>query len=201
MGRYNCTAWIKSHIFVLRDNNVSGDDKAVTMYTYDIFHDHRCWIVHSEYPSPDQTDDSITMSFWKWYLLAKQNYPARLPLANTGTQSLHFVWAEVTSHWQLGRQANGAGQDNWGHRSGPWFSIKMLSYQYRKSHCGDKTIVRSSYLHNGISYTGKMPSLYIESGPGLIFYPRLSKISANERKEFTHVMCSLLGWDFVHSQT
>ena len=36
----------------------------------------------------------------------------------------------------------------------------MLSYQYRKSHCGDKTILRSSYLHNGISYTGKMTSLY-----------------------------------------
>ena len=43
---------------------------------------------------------------------------------------------------------------------GPWFNIKMSSYQYRKSHCGDKTIVRSSYLHNGISYTGKMTSLY-----------------------------------------
>ena len=44
--------------------------------------------------------------------------------------------------------------------TGPWFNIKMLSYQYRKSHCGDKTVVRSSYLHNGISYTGKMVSLY-----------------------------------------
>ena len=43
---------------------------------------------------------------------------------------------------------------------GPWFNIKMSSYQYRKSHCGDKTVVRSSYLHNGISYTGKMTSLY-----------------------------------------
>ena len=29
-----------------------------------------------------------------------------------------------------------------------------------KSTCGDKTVVRSSYLHNGISYTGKMSSLY-----------------------------------------
>ena len=47
---------------------------------------------------------------------------------------------------------------------GPWFNIKMSSYQYRKSHWGDKTVVRSSYLHNGISYTGKMAS-YIESGP------------------------------------
>ena len=36
----------------------------------------------------------------------------------------------------------------------------MSSYQYRKSHCGDKTVVRSSYLHNGISYTGKMATLY-----------------------------------------
>ena len=34
---------------------------------------------------------------------------------------------------------------------GPWFNIKMSSYQYRKSHCGDKTVVRSSYLHNGMT--------------------------------------------------
>ena len=44
--------------------------------------------------------------------------------------------------------------------SGPWFNSKMSSYQYRKSHCGDKTVVRSSYLHNGFSYTDKMTSLY-----------------------------------------
>ena len=49
----------------------------------------------------------------------------------------------------------------WRHKEpGPWFNIKMSSYQYRKSHCGDKTILRPSYLHNGISYTGKMTSLY-----------------------------------------
>ena len=36
----------------------------------------------------------------------------------------------------------------------------MTSYQYRKSHCGDKTILRPSYLHNGTSYTDKMTSLY-----------------------------------------
>ena len=44
--------------------------------------------------------------------------------------------------------------------SGPQFNMKMASYQYRKSHCGDKTILRPSYLHNGISYTGKKISLY-----------------------------------------
>ena len=52
----------------------------------------------------------------------------------------------------------------------------MTSYQYRKSHCGDKTILRPSYLHNGISYTGKTTSLYwigaqviIVSVNGLLF--------------------------------
>ena len=39
---------------------------------------------------------------------------------------------------------------------GPWFNIKMTSYQYKKYDCGDKTILRPSYLHSGISYTGKM---------------------------------------------
>ena len=43
---------------------------------------------------------------------------------------------------------------------GPDFNIKTSSYQYRKSHCGDKMVVRSSYLHNGIFYTGKMSSLH-----------------------------------------
>ena len=38
------------------------------------------------------------------------------------------------------------------HYPGGWFNIKMASYQYRKSHCGA--------LHYGISFTGKMPSLY-----------------------------------------
>ena len=45
-------------------------------------------------------------------------------------------------------------------RTGPWFNKKMSSYQYMKSHCGDKTVLRPSYLNNGISYTGKMTSLY-----------------------------------------
>ena len=36
----------------------------------------------------------------------------------------------------------------------------MPSYQYRKYHYGDKTVVRLSDLHNGISFTGKTTSLY-----------------------------------------
>ena len=45
-------------------------------------------------------------------------------------------------------------------RPGPQFNIKMTSYQYRKSHCGDRTVLRPSYLHNGISNTDKLTSLY-----------------------------------------
>ena len=29
--------------------------------------------------------------------------------------------------------------------TGPWFNIKMSSYQYRKSHCGDKMVIRSQW--------------------------------------------------------
>ena len=49
--------------------------------------------------------------------------------------------------------------------AGPWFNTKMSPYQYMKSHCEDKTIVRSSHLHNGISYAGKMASLYWKTPP------------------------------------
>ena len=53
---------------------------------------------------------------------------------------------------------------------GPWFNIKMPSDEYRKSHCGDKTVVRSSYLHNGISCTGKITSLYWIRALDVIFH-------------------------------
>ena len=43
---------------------------------------------------------------------------------------------------------------------GPRFNTKMTSFRYKKSHCGDKTVIKSSYLHNRISYTSKMTSLY-----------------------------------------
>ena len=52
-------------------------------------------------------------------------------------------------------------------KPGPWFNIKISSYQYRKFHCGDKTVERSSYLQNGISYTGKMISFVLNRPPGI----------------------------------
>ena len=44
-------------------------------------------------------------------------------------------------------------------RPGCWFDIKIPSYQYRISYW-DKIILWPSYLHNGISYTGKTMCLY-----------------------------------------
>ena len=38
--------------------------------------------------------------------------------------------------------------------------LRAIGNQDMKSHCRDETILRPSYLHNGISYTGKMASLY-----------------------------------------
>ena len=53
---------------------------------------------------------------------------------------------------------------------GPRINIKMPSHQYRKSNCGVKTAVRSSYLHNGISYTILVRwHLCIEQAPGYVF--------------------------------
>ena len=89
--------------------------------------------------------------------------PAHLYNGNPYTQerwSLHWDGAQVSTKTtmkpvteQVPRETN----DN--QEPGPRFNIKT-SYQYRKSHRGDKTVVRLSYLHNGISYTCKMLSLY-----------------------------------------
>ena len=44
--------------------------------------------------------------------------------------------------------------------SGGWINIKVPSYQYRDCHFGDKTILWSSYLHNGIPYPSEMKILF-----------------------------------------
>ena len=68
---------------------------------------------------------------------------------------------------------------------GPDSIIKMTPYQYRKSHCGDKTISRSSYLHNGISYTGNRTSLYW-----------IGALLPNEKYEYElFIACSIVAED------
>ena len=75
-------------------------------------------------------------------------------------------------------------------RPGPWFNIKMSSYQYRKSHCGDKTVVRSSYLRNWISYTGKMSFLYWIGALDVSLLPRTRRChnTAAKRVEYAYVV-------------
>ena len=60
--------------------------------------------------------------------------------------SYSMYWVEILPHWKQG--------------PGGWCNMQMPSCQYRNSHCGDKTILRPSYLHNGFSYTCKMTSLH-----------------------------------------
>ena len=41
-----------------------------------------------------------------------------------------------------------------------WYTLITGVRSHRKSHWGDKTVVRSSWLHNGISCAGKTTSVY-----------------------------------------
>ena len=67
----------------------------------------------------------------------------------------------VQKHAWVGEECNGCRISQIRLRGpGYWINIQMPSYQHRKSHSGDKTILRTSYLHNGFPYTGKMTSLY-----------------------------------------
>ena len=100
-----------------------------------------------------------------WRVLVDAMPPVCLPIKN-----LSNVFFKLNYRFQVYSPQNANGvvllapghqlPQYWPTSAGPRYNIKMLSYQYRKSHCGDKTVVRSSYLHNGISYTGKSRSLY-----------------------------------------
>ena len=83
------------------------------------------------------------------YLKFHSNFPGANELIEEPPETVHITHRDCILPWHPSERA-----------TGPRFNIKMPSYQYRKSHCGDKTVVRSSYLHNGISYSGKKSSLY-----------------------------------------
>ena len=70
----------------------------------------------------------------------------------------------------------------WKYDPGPRFNIKMSSYQNRKFHCGDKTVVTSSYLHNGIFYTCKISLYWIG---GLMVFPRLDIPVRSEKRQLS----------------
>ena len=87
----------------------------------------------------------------------------------------HDIQSRISAKWERGKQY---GQHTrhinslvlW--RPGPRFNTNMLCYQFRKSHCGDNTVVRSSYLDYGISYIDKIASLHwISSLDGILKMP------------------------------
>ena len=80
--------------------------------------------------------------------------------AQTALDSCNVFYAKLQYHIRITQCGIGDIDPSDVETSGPRFNIKVTSYQYRKSHCEDKTVVRSSYLHSGISYTGKKTSLY-----------------------------------------
>ena len=75
----------------------------------------------------------------------------------------------------------------------------MPSYQYRKSHCGDKKILRPSYLYNGNPHTWK-DHLYTETSPRLLPVPPWSSwaLSGQARETFgLHLLLLLDGGHHV----
>ena len=96
----------------------------------------------------------LYMGFYSQHKKDMQSYATKYELRNVRFLCNLYIymwrkyWQHISDQWRKSPT------------SGPWFNIKMPSYQYKKSHCGDKTILRPSYLHNGLSYTDKMISLY-----------------------------------------
>ena len=112
--------------------------------------------------------------FWNGlYILSAQLVSFSLPNAKHlnhergDQQPPASFWLSRYSRWRVraGLQVVNTAWRAWGwtavKSAGAWFNIKIPSYQYKKYQCGDKTILRPSYLHNGISYTDKMASYRI----------------------------------------
>ena len=74
----------------------------------------------------------------------------RLPSASSG----HAISRWYITIQKIRRMSVFLFVDEWKH--GPSLDIKGSSNQYRKSHPGDKTTVRSSYLHNWNRCTGNI---------------------------------------------
>ena len=106
-----------------------------------------------------RADSRLVPSQWETSLLCGLGQERCNSIANAMELNLSCTnpQSNTVSHWLGANLESGLLQC---FLPGGWINIKMPSYQYRKSHCGDKTILRPSYLHNGISYTGKTTSLY-----------------------------------------
>ena len=95
------------------------------------------------------------------------HHPSQHSIHNsTHHPSQHHYTPYITTHKPLLQQTTTITTNTKYHKSRHHNTQQLsgsrfkMSYQYMKSHCGDKTVVRSSYLHNGVFYTGKTASLY-----------------------------------------
>ena len=153
---------------------------------------HR-WPVNSPHKGPATWkmfpfDEGIMPDKGQWHNLTKTlpKLPRVLPLV----AMLKLVWLRSRTYtsWMISClwQRFCVESDSWGvlhigtamcrvqiktilsfltYSTGPWFNIKMPSYQCGKFHYGNKTVIRWSYLCNGNSYSGKMTSLFWNQPP------------------------------------
>ena len=78
---------------------------------------------------------------------------------------------------------------------GSQFSIKILSQQFRKSHCGDKIFIKTFHLYNWISYTDK--HFYIEIAPDHIFIVAADVLSPHSARPSARIMLVITETSFV----
>ena len=93
---------------------------------------------------PYPPNDPLFIITWLVWLNHNTQKVANLPITKRGDRlkPQHLGWPATTiSTWFL--------------------LLPYVNYmEWRESYCGDRMILWSSYLHNGISYTGRMTSLY-----------------------------------------
>ena len=99
-----------------------------------------------------------------------------------------YIYIHILKDWSTGTGAIVWLKQHHRRSPGGWFNIKMTSYQYRKSHCGDKTILRPSYLHSWISYTDKISSLYC-----IMALKNMDKSLCAQRQQSV-AMCKIVQW-------
>ena len=77
-----------------------------------------------------------------------------------GLFSTPYYATSTERFWFCASKCSNSGCGTNTNRAGPQFNMKISSHLYKNNHCRDKTVERSSYLHNGIFDTGKTTSLY-----------------------------------------
>ena len=140
---------------------------------------HPVWVILATAPR------CVNVPIWPWHTLPSVvcwSWETTLRRSTDLPSSTH---SEVHNRPMAGKRTAGAdGQafTGWGvfWTPGGWFNIKMLSYQYRKSHCGDKTILRPSHLHNGPWIPGKYRCKLQKYKFTKLFLPWAVKLHCNE---------------------